>query len=198
MENKSKSGSTPRVMKKMLVFIMCYPPLVFLRASVPQAVLKCQAAGIKVVMVTGDHPTTAEAIAKQVNIIPIEENDPDNEGMRRKVLIGRWTKPGEDPEIPDVPNERWQGVVVAGQRLQEELDKEDPQNECEFWDTVLSQRKYCVFARTSPRQKLLIVAVTSFHENFLRPRISPRFVPTIRRTVAHSPLRDQKFCPHKW
>merc|ERR1719220_3136095 len=29
--------------------------------------------------------------------------------------------------------------------------------ECAFWDRVLSQRKFCVFARTSPLQKLLIV-----------------------------------------
>lgn len=39
------------------------------RVTVPDAVLSCQAAGIKVIMVTGDHPDTAEAIAKQVNII---------------------------------------------------------------------------------------------------------------------------------
>ena len=33
------------------------------RASVPDAVLKCRSAGIKVIMVTGDHPITAKAIA---------------------------------------------------------------------------------------------------------------------------------------
>jgi sodium/potassium-transporting ATPase subunit alpha len=32
--------------------------------SVPFAVQKCQAAGIKVIMVTGDQPLTAAAIAK--------------------------------------------------------------------------------------------------------------------------------------
>merc|ERR1712126_529358 len=35
------------------------------RAAVPDAVLKCRSAGIKVIMVTGDHPITAEDIAAQ-------------------------------------------------------------------------------------------------------------------------------------
>jgi len=140
-------------------FAMIDPP----RASVPTAVLKCQAAGIKVVMVTGDHPTTAEAIAKQVHIIPLEEKLAD--GSTKKVLIGRWTtKIGQPPIIPEVPEEDWQAVVVAGWKLQEELDKgmDDENLVVKFWDRVLSMRKYCVFARTSPRQKLLIVQACQF------------------------------------
>ena len=39
------------------------------RPQVPGAVEKCKSAGIKVVMVTGDHLATAHAIAKEVNII---------------------------------------------------------------------------------------------------------------------------------
>lgn len=39
------------------------------RAAVPDAVAKCRSAGIKVIMVTGDHPITAKAIAKGVGII---------------------------------------------------------------------------------------------------------------------------------
>jgi sodium/potassium-transporting ATPase subunit alpha len=134
---------------------------VFLRPSVPDAVLKCQAAGIKVIMVTGDHPTTAEAISRQVHIIP--EVDPETGD---KVEIGRWTtKIGEDPELP--ANDNFTGVVVAGWKLQDELDKgeNNPKYRVKFWDNVLSKRKYCVFARTSPRQKLLIVQVKTFFLN---------------------------------
>ena len=39
------------------------------RRNVPDAVAKCRTAGIKVIMVTGDHPITAKAIAKMVGII---------------------------------------------------------------------------------------------------------------------------------
>lgn len=41
-----------------------------LRLEVPDAVIKCHSAGIDVVMVTGDHPDTAEAIARQAGMIP--------------------------------------------------------------------------------------------------------------------------------
>lgn len=40
------------------------------KESVPQAVLKCRSAGVKVMMITGDQPATAVTIARQVNIIP--------------------------------------------------------------------------------------------------------------------------------
>ncbi len=39
-----------------------------LRDNVPQAVRDCQQAGIRVVMITGDHPVTAQAIAAQAGI----------------------------------------------------------------------------------------------------------------------------------
>lgn len=46
------------------LFALIDPP----RAEVPEAVLKARHAGIRVAMVTGDHPTTARSIASQVNI----------------------------------------------------------------------------------------------------------------------------------
>lgn len=45
------------------------------RPQVPGAVASCQSASIKVIMVTGDHPITAAAIARQVGIIQDETVD---------------------------------------------------------------------------------------------------------------------------
>lgn len=42
------------------------------RDTVPPALMKCKAAGVKVIMVTGDQPVTAASIAKQCNIITEE------------------------------------------------------------------------------------------------------------------------------
>ncbi len=39
-----------------------------LRSSVPNAIAECRSAGIKVVMVTGDYPATARAIARQAGL----------------------------------------------------------------------------------------------------------------------------------
>jgi len=39
------------------------------RAEVPEAIARCKAAGIRVIMVTGDHPHTALAIARQVGLV---------------------------------------------------------------------------------------------------------------------------------
>ena len=39
------------------------------RPEVPEAIAKCRSAGIKVIMVTGDHPHTALAIARQIGLV---------------------------------------------------------------------------------------------------------------------------------
>ncbi|CAF0854279.1 unnamed protein product [Adineta ricciae] len=53
------------------LFSLLDPP----RPEVPDAVLKARRAQIRVAMVTGDHPTTAKAIAKQVHILTPEIAD---------------------------------------------------------------------------------------------------------------------------
>ena len=39
------------------------------RPEVPQAVAKCHNAGVKVIMITGDHPRTAKAIAAEIGLV---------------------------------------------------------------------------------------------------------------------------------
>lgn len=45
------------------------------RPEVPEAIRKCHQAGIKVIMVTGDHPHTALAIARQIGLV--QSNSPE-------------------------------------------------------------------------------------------------------------------------
>merc|ERR550532_2662455 len=126
-----------------LVFVGLYAMIDPPRPGVPEAVARCQSAGIKVVMVTGDHPVTAKAIAAKVGIIA--------PGAETCVY---------DPKNPnEVDDPKYDAVVVAGGMLQHELDRaeEDPQGVETFWNKVLN-KKNCVFARTSPQQKLLIVS----------------------------------------
>ncbi|OQR94535.1 sodium/potassium-transporting ATPase subunit alpha [Achlya hypogyna] len=111
------------------------------RAEVPVAVAKCKSAGIKVIMVTGDHPITAKAIAHKVGILwgPTKE-DIEEENVEKGLIKG---DPGwKDPELAPA-------IVVPGWTISVDTPEEE-------WDRILSHGQ-CVFARTSPQQKLIIV-----------------------------------------
>lgn len=57
------------------------------RPTVPDAVYKCRCAGIKVIMVTGDHPDTAKAIAKLVGIFTDEDLFHPEEDKKRCIVV---------------------------------------------------------------------------------------------------------------
>jgi len=48
-----------------------------IRPEVPGAVARCHSAGIRVILVTGDHPDTALAVARRAGIAPLAEGDGD-------------------------------------------------------------------------------------------------------------------------
>jgi len=107
------------------------------RAAVPDAVMKCRSAGIKVIMVTGDHPITAKAIARSVGII--SENNETVEDIANRLNI----------DIKDVNPRDAHAAVINGGELKDVKEKE--------LDEILMYHSEIVFARTSPQQKLIIV-----------------------------------------
>jgi sodium/potassium-transporting ATPase subunit alpha len=107
------------------------------RPSVPHAVAVCRTAGIKVIMVTGDHPITAQAIAKSVGIISEDSKTVEEVAAERGIR-------------PDQVNPAdAKACVVHGGDLKN-------MSEIQL-DQILRQYSEIVFARTSPQQKLLIV-----------------------------------------
>merc|ERR1711979_142062 len=107
------------------------------RAAVPDAVVKCRSAGIKVIMVTGDHPITAKAIAKSVGII--------SEGMETVEDIAARN----NVHVSEVNPRDARACVVHGGELKDLNEKQI--------DEILMYHTEIVFARTSPQQKLIIV-----------------------------------------
>ncbi|XP_068785563.1 potassium-transporting ATPase alpha chain 1 [Struthio camelus] len=120
---------------------LCFTGLVAMidppRASVPAAVRKCRTAGIRVIMVTGDHPITARAIAGAVGIISEGSETPED-------LAARLRLP-----LEQVDYRQARARVLTGAQLQE----------LEPGELVEALRTHpeMVFARTSPQQKLVIV-----------------------------------------
>lgn len=107
------------------------------RAAVPDAVSKCRSAGIKIIMITGDHPITAKAIARSVGII--SDTSETVEEIAARLDMG----------VDEVPKNQAKAIVVHGQQLRAMSESE--------LDGVLANHDEIVFARTSPQQKLIIV-----------------------------------------
>ncbi|CAD5206669.1 unnamed protein product [Bursaphelenchus okinawaensis] len=118
-----------------LVFLgMCAmmdPP----RPETSAAIQQCKEAGIKVFMITGDHPTTATAVASQIGLVGRHTEKVEAHGRQQVKL-----------SVEASSNVDW--TVVQGEDLTDMTKQQ--------WDHLLSY-KYIIFARTTPEQKLLIV-----------------------------------------
>ncbi|KAF1326577.1 putative hydrolase, partial [Globisporangium splendens] len=106
------------------------------RDDVPDAIQKCKDAGIKVFMITGDHPLTAQAIARDIGLL--------NESNRVLSL----PTPTSAQHLQKTDWSEFDAAVVHGAAI----DYLTP----EQFQAVLSMRQV-VFARTTPEHKLEIV-----------------------------------------
>ena len=69
------------------------------RPEVPEAIGRCQSAGIKVVMVTGDHPHTALAIAREIGLVRGEQPAVILGETLRKMTAAQLQIALESPEV---------------------------------------------------------------------------------------------------
>ncbi|KUJ15206.1 P-type cation exchange, alpha subunit of ATPase [Mollisia scopiformis] len=102
--------------------------------GVREAIGRCRAAGIKVIMVTGDHPLTAEAIGRKINLMLGET----------KAMVAKRT----DRTIEEVREDEYDAIVIHGEMIDNLTEAE--------WDNILWKPEI-IFARTSPKHKLEIV-----------------------------------------
>uniref|UniRef100_A0A671UA17 Sodium/potassium-transporting ATPase subunit alpha n=1 Tax=Sparus aurata TaxID=8175 RepID=A0A671UA17_SPAAU len=121
---------------------LCFAGLISMidppRATVPDAVMKCRTAGIRVVMVTGDHPITARAIAANVGIISEGSETVEDIAQRKRIPVEQCFNKQDA-----------RACVISGGQLKEMSSDE--------LDDALRNHPEMVFARTSPQQKLIIV-----------------------------------------
>ncbi|TPX60133.1 hypothetical protein PhCBS80983_g01998 [Powellomyces hirtus] len=102
--------------------------------GVREAIGHCREAGIKVMMVTGDHPLTAEAIGRKINLM-LQDT---------KEMIAKK----REVDIEQVPESDVNAIVIHGEQI-DHLAEAD-------WDNIFDKEEI-IFARTSPKHKLQIV-----------------------------------------
>ena len=99
------------------------------RPNVSEAVRKCRSAGIRLLMVTGDHPLTAAAIGRSTGIL--------TDYRPTEILLKNlWDKDARS-------------CVIHGNTLKTTTKEQ--------LDQIIKSHQEIVFARTSPQQKLIIV-----------------------------------------
>ncbi|KAJ3025189.1 UNVERIFIED_CONTAM: hypothetical protein HDU68_007370 [Siphonaria sp. JEL0065] len=85
--------------------------------GVREAIGHCREAGVKIMMVTGDHPLTAEAIGRKINLMPS-----DTKELHAK-------KTGRD--INAIREDEIHAIVIHGEKI-DELTNAD-------WDNIFSK-----------------------------------------------------------
>lgn len=116
-----------------------------IREEVPLAVSKCNFAGVRVRMVTGDNLITAKAIAKECGILGAEEGEEDYVCM-------------EGPEFYNfvgglIYKDNGEEVVVMGKE-----DRKDQETVGDLKKMKIIRDKLKVLARSRPNDKYVIVA----------------------------------------
>jgi sodium/potassium-transporting ATPase subunit alpha len=102
--------------------------------GVREAIGHCREAGIKVMMVTGDHPLTAEAIGRKINLML--QDTKESLAAKRGVSVDQIL----ESEVS--------AIVIHGEKI-DSLSEKD-------WENIFSKEEI-IFARTSPKHKLTIV-----------------------------------------
>merc|ERR1711935_772872 len=152
LDPKKSSGDYASVNGSFPMHDLCLVGVVSLndppRFKVDLSVNKCRSAGIKVIMVTGDQPATAAAIANKVNILKHPRREFNYLLNKEKLSSDEaWSKST--------------GIVIHGDLLAEEQQKTDhlpdgdPRKDQFLLDWI--SKPEVVFARTTPSQKLIIV-----------------------------------------
>jgi Ca2+ transporting ATPase len=131
-----------------------------IRAEVPDAVLKCNRAGISVKMVTGDNKITARAIAKECNILEENDDDPTKvmEGPEFLKLIGGVVC----KNCKDNKQKGWQNCDCV--KCDDDLKKPENKGKQVKVDTILVGEEFdkiaarvAVLARSRPEDKYALV-----------------------------------------
>ncbi|KAI5651345.1 e1-E2 ATPase domain-containing protein [Phthorimaea operculella] len=108
------------------------------RPEVPDSISICREAGIKVTMVTGDHPVTALAISRKIGTITYPTAY--DYAFEHHIDVS---------DVPTVIKKKFKAAVITGDDLRKMTDAELRQ--------CLQKYEEITFARTSPQQKLFIV-----------------------------------------
>lgn len=107
------------------------------RAAAPDAISRCRNAGVRVIMMTGDHPSTAKAIARSVGIMSPKNETVEDIAYRQGV------------RIEEVDSRLAKAIVVEGNQMKTMTNQEI--------ESVIQSYDEIVFARASSQQKLAIV-----------------------------------------